>query len=1056
MKKTAFATILTFLWASAAFSQNPVQHEKLLKAAGIATDGPGLLEYFSKQTGLVPQKEPPVRIIAAARLVVERKPPDASTVLWTYFPFCENAAVEKEVLSAALFLENGDGKRAVPALVKSLKHPVVVVRLRSASALTWLGWDAEGAVAGLAAALEDDAPEVRRQALYALDGIGPAAGEAAPVLIKLLNHEDEKIRQKVHQLLGRVGAGHKGVLIALQERLLDPNNKQQLWAAQALQEIGAESIPILLEALGRGPEKYSKSFSAQRLCWLAHGKLEVLPDLLAHFTQEDVGSWTAAGLPYFGPKAVPAVANFLDHPSLNVRIRAAKCLGQFGPFAKAALPKLHAALKDKEAAVRVQAAIALWPIERNTDATLPILLDVLKNDSDPFRPREICSILEQMEPLPKTGVAALLDILKNPGNRFHFEAIRALTIRDTEPKEVAPVLIDVLAKDKDFFPRAWAAKALRYLGPTPDVIQAQAKALSDPRLTVRIEAIKALASVGPKAKIVLPALMDALKDKYYGGDVALIIGKLGRDAKQAVPALIEALEKHPQKAATALGFIGTDAKEAIPHLARMLKNPVNQASMNALARIGAEAIPPLIEAMGDKNAQVSFQAAQTLGKMGPPAVASLLKVLDDPRKFRWGAAMSLGLIGPEAKSAVPALVKALGDKEGALKRGAARALGEIGVDSPAVIKALASVLDDRECAYEAMQSLARFGPKAKAALPALHAVLKKSKINLGAAEAIARIDPKAKAPLAVIALAIKDQKYRWVAVKDARRIGLAAKEIIDVLPEALDDKNHLVVQEAVGYLGEICLKNEDAVPVLMAAAGHRMHWVRPQALKAMGPMGAKATPAVPLLIRALGDRSDVLRQEAAKVLAQLGPAAKEAAPALRASLRRHDPLVRPYAAEALWKVAGPSDDVALALVAAFRSYELTNRGNWYIETRQKAAEVLAELGPFAKDALADLHAAAHDSGGFNTSHIDLRPQAAYALWKVGGETEDAVYSLMQSMKICQGPAKVNAARILGVIGPPGRLALPTLRLILRDANRGGPADAELRSAVAAAIKRIES
>src|SRR5207253_4089084 len=135
----------------------------------------------------------------------------------------------------------------------------------------------------------------------------------------------------------------------------------------------------------------------------------------------------------------------------------------------------------------------------------------------------------------------LLDVLKQPANRFRFEAVKALTVRDANAKEVAPVLIDVLLKDKDFFPRAWAARALRYLGPaTADVIPALGQALSDPRLTVRSEAILALRSMGAKAKIVLPALTEALKDKY-GGDVALLIGGLGAEAKEAVPAPLPAL-----------------------------------------------------------------------------------------------------------------------------------------------------------------------------------------------------------------------------------------------------------------------------------------------------------------------------------------------------------------------------------------------------------------------------------------------------------------------------------------------------------------------------------
>lgn len=85
-----------------------------------------------------------------------------------------------------------------------------------------------------------------------------------------------------------------------------------------------------------------------------------------------------------------------------------------------------------------------------------------------------------------------------------------------------------------------------------------------------------------------------------------------------------------------------------------------------LGRIGAEATPALITALGNPNKYVRREAARALGKLGSEAgdaVLPLANLLCDPDlKTRTAVALALGLIGPAAQEAAPALIAALADR----------------------------------------------------------------------------------------------------------------------------------------------------------------------------------------------------------------------------------------------------------------------------------------------------------------------------------------------------------------------------------------------------------
>ena len=83
----------------------------------------------------------------------------------------------------------------------------------------------------------------------------------------------------------------------------------------------------------------------------------------------------------------------------------------------------------------------------------------------------------------------------------------------------------------------------------------------------------------------------------------------------------------------------------------------------ALGRIGAPAVPALIDTLQNPDPAVRRKAIEVLGRMGDdaaPAVPALTALLNDPDLgVRKAAARTLGQIGPEAQAAIPTLMRTL-------------------------------------------------------------------------------------------------------------------------------------------------------------------------------------------------------------------------------------------------------------------------------------------------------------------------------------------------------------------------------------------------------------
>jgi HEAT repeat protein len=252
--------------------------------------------------------------------------------------------------------------------------------------------------------------------------------------------------------------------------------------------------------------------------------------------------------------------------------------------------------------------------------------------------------------------------------------------------------------------------------------------------TISLASIAILGEIGEDAKDAIPSLLRIIENEsasFFVFDEKTILAtnaitKMGENGKEIIHNLVSqniiALEDEDSNvrsnAAYVLGNMGKEAKEAIPALISALKDEdsdVRYYAAYALGNMGEEAkeaIPALISALKDEDSYVRFNAAGALGNMGKeakeaiPALISALK--DEDSNVRSNAAYVLGNMGKEAKEAIPALIFALKDEYSNVRYRAAYALVNMGKETKEAILALIWALEDedRHVVYSYPPSLA--------------------------------------------------------------------------------------------------------------------------------------------------------------------------------------------------------------------------------------------------------------------------------------------------------------------------------------------------------------
>ena len=378
-------------------------------------------------------------------------------------------------------------------------------------------------------------------------------------------------------------------------------------AAEVLMQLGPESVPHLVRALGRHENFWTRyrnklpfmrfpyrnlaatrERSAEQLAVIAPRDERALQALILALRDENPEVQRA--LRKIGPAQHLIMA--LKHRDARIRRGATEVLGDLGPRASESVPALVIALQDKEESVRVGAARSLGAIGA--------------------------------PPAVQSLIVALNDWLPSV--------------------------------------RAASAEALGKMRAETSV-SALAQRLSDRETAVRVKAAQAIWRIDRKAELALPVLIAALRDRHAGGDAKFVLGEIGPAATEAVPALVQSLREErvgrplrtPPSSALALGRIGA---AAIPELIPVLKTDYPEVRTSAVIALGfvgkdaQDAVPYLMPLLSDKSLEVRQATALALGSIEPenrelvPALKQLAR--DDDIFLASAASAMLRHLDPNA------------------------------------------------------------------------------------------------------------------------------------------------------------------------------------------------------------------------------------------------------------------------------------------------------------------------------------------------------------------------------------------------------------------------
>ncbi len=703
-----------------------------------------------------------------------------------------------------------------------------------------------------------------------------------------------------------------------------------------------------------------------------------------------------------------------DLASANVATHRAAAgeLVQLGPKAEAAIPALLDALKHKD-----NVGLGTF-VKGGPDSTRYAVVEALLR----IGPKGEAALL-------KSGLPVLIAGLKDPDAAVREHTARAIRLLGVKAEPALPALLAV-CREKNFSVRDSAWSAVRAVGPkaVPDLV----KLLGEKDREVRKQALDALSAVRPLPVEAVPALVEALKDPdpAVRWKVVQSLAGVGPEAKAAVPALIPLL-KDDALAKASESYFG---EEAVAY---------------ALIRIGMDAVPDLLAALGDSDFVIRGRVAGVLGRIGAPAkkavpklrqmlanenkvlpvleaAAALIRLGDDPRAprqvlgellrheapgVRWVTLNEIGRLGDRANALTQNVIARLDDADVQVRAMAVETIRNLGPGSKAAVPALAKILGSKEpeLRVQAALTLEQLGPEAREAAPALAAQLLDRNVNLVArcAKALAAIGPGAADAMPAMVVAFrksKDDFGRSSIVEVFHKLGPLAKDAAPALiaaveatpaPEAEKPKTGIIRKDGRGDV----------------------EFHRDMMIEALGAIGPASDRVVPFLLKAL-DRED-WRPAAAEALIDVGPAAKAAVPRLRQYLGGNDFPLAARSAVALARITGEPGPSVEFLLKGLRS-EPANRSERWV--RAEGVRGLGRLGPLARDAIPAL------VRGLQLGDDDqnLRWAIINALGSMGPAAKEAVPHLLPFLDDVNKREFRMAAEALGNIGPDAEDAVPRL------------------------------
>jgi HEAT repeat protein len=477
----------------------------------------------------------------------------------------------------------------------------------------------------------------------------------------------------------------------------------------------------------------------------------------------------------------------------------------------------------------------------------------------------------------------------------------------------------------------------------------------------------------------------------------------------------------------------------------------------SLSRVEAQEaqVTKLLADLNGTDMAARLKAADELGAHGvwaKSAVPALAKALGDGNAtLRWHSARALGALGHASKEAVPQLTKALKDTDAKVKGSAIFALGKIGPAASAANADLGALLADpsADIRRAVVTSLHEINPRSKVLVPLLSKVLADDDSSV-VVPALHYLAETGEACVPAMTEALANAKTRHWACLVLGEVGAPAKGAVAELTKALKDKDPEVRLQAAVALAEIGPSSLTAAKELIVVADDPEAGVRFGAIYALGKLGAKDASTV--LEKHVKSESAFLKMISAWALAKIHPDnAEQQASALDLilkSIKDKDPGVRRGAVMALYELKAPPEKVAEVLHAALADGDPAVQANVAEAYASLGAKIAPRAGERLKDkelkglALMILRRLGPDGAAAVPNLIDalkdedpgFRKEVAFTLAGVGPAAAKAVPALV-AVAESDADSRAAACYALGRIGPAAKDAAPMLRKNLASEDR---------------------
>jgi len=440
--------------------------------------------------------------------------------------------------------------------------------------------------------------------------------------------------------------------------------------------------------------------------------------------------------------------------------------------------------------------------------------------------------------------------------------------------------------------------------------------------------------------------------------------------------------------------------------------------------IGAPCVPLLLRRMPQEDvpgAWLALRALEELSHTAAPAFFAELKSGDASSRL---LALSCLLELPEPPEGLRALLPQLlkdGDTE--FRLGAALYICEHDLYLDEAVPALLAALrhDEAYVRWQAASFLAHFHSHADRVVPALVAATKDSDLGV-VAIAIESLGHFWDMPLArrsiLLAYDSNDPARQAAALRALVEVPDPAAHAVQRCLDRCADDNEDVRKAAHRALRHIWFGRRVPLGSHRTALTHSSPEIRELACRGAGRSDRRAHDDV---IERLEDRVPEVRLAAVGALRHIGDASAAVGDALVARLR--DPETAHAAASTLIHLRTRVDDAALHFVARMRGRPVHADGQPH---RSDLIERIAGLGPIAKAAVPALRD--------ERDHSDptVATEAAWALYVITGDPNEALPLLFRTLEQGDWYAKVRAAIIVSRFGPVAKDAVPILHRLLDD------------------------